>query len=178
MDLQRRIIPSFAQNWITAANSGDLVTKLLSRHFPARGFYEYSELSKPRRNVPRLDTVEYKLRVSGIRVHGTSTDTIGNASIDGLVSFRNNTISFIKQYSGENGHLRWEYVGNFTSCGIVGEWHYPNDPPKTRHHRGKFAVWLLSEEGDPDSQHDTQLRMLKDSGKILTRSMSLRSVDA
>ena len=113
MDSQRRLIPSLARNWITAATSGVLVTKLLSRHFSARGFYDYSELATPKRDVPQLDTVEYKLRISGNRVHGTSADTIGNASIDGFIDFQNDTICFIKQYNGERGYLRWEYDGKF-----------------------------------------------------------------
>lgn len=172
---QQNAVSSFAQDWITAATASGTTTQLLSRHFSARGFYDYAPTTNPRAGFPTLDTVEYKLRISGGRMYGACRDSVGDSAIEGSIDIQRDAVRFVKQYGVAQKHLRWEYTGSFMPCGIVGEWHYPDDPPKLRHHRGRFAIWLLSDEDAQGDQLQTQLRMLKDEGRILTRSLSFNT---
>lgn len=137
---------SVAEQWIALAGSGSTSNKFVSRPFVARGVYTYDASTTPKPGFPRTDRVDFKLRVSGNRLHGTSKDSVGSATVDGQIDLQKDTIRFIKQYNAPNEKFRWEYEGHFTSCGIVGEWHYPGDPPTKKFQRGRFAIWLQSDE--------------------------------
>ncbi|KAN0103248.1 hypothetical protein V8E51_011561 [Hyaloscypha variabilis] len=172
---QQIAVSSFAQDWITAATASGTISQVLSRRFSARGFYDYAPTTSPAPNLPKRDTVEYRLCISGSRIYGTCKDSVGESTVEGSIDIQRDAVRFVKYYGGAKRHLRWEYVGCFMSCGIVGEWHYPDDPPDLRHHRGRFAIWLLSDEDAQGDQLETQLRMLKNEGRILTRSLSFNT---
>ena len=141
---QQNAVSSFARDWVDAATASGTITQLLFRRFSARGFYDYAPTANPGTGYPTLDTVEYRLRISGSRIYGTCKDSLGDSTVEGSIDTQRDAVRFVKHYGGALRYLRWEYVGSFMPCGIVGEWHYPDDPPKLRHQRGRFAIWLLS----------------------------------
>jgi hypothetical protein len=93
--------------------------------------------------------------------------------VEGQIDLRRDTVRFIKQYIV--AEECWEYEGHFTSCGIVGEWHYPGDPPGVKHYRGRFAIWLQSDEAVQGGDLEKQMEMLENKGALLTRSLSFKS---
>jgi hypothetical protein len=105
------------------------------------------------------------------RIYGTAKDAVGESTIEGTIDIQRDTVRFVKHYSKKNFSV--SYVGSFIPGGIVGEWHYPDGPPKWRHYRGRFAIRLLSDEDAQGDQLQAQLRMLKNEGRTLTRSLTV-----
>lgn len=139
----------------------------------ARGFYDYAATCG-QWTSPRFKRVEITLRIQGTQLVGSSQDNVGHASLQGSFNPTDNSVSLIKQYYApkEATSLRWEYAGYITSCGIVGEWRYPGNPPETAHWRGKFGIWLQRDEDARGREFEEQMRLLNDKGQVLTRSMS------
>ena len=144
------------------------------RSIPAQGTYTYDTTCG---SIGSLQTavVSYSISICGSKIQGNTEDSVGTAEISGSIDRNGGTLRFLKTYVRMSNGKRpcvWEYVGCFTPCGIVGEWHYPGDPVERAHWRGKFSIWLR-EDGDaaPEELED-RLRALTSSGKILTRSMT------
>lgn len=166
---------SVAEQWIATASSGSMPGEPIPRPFAARGIFTYNTTVDPALGLPHTDRVDYKFHISSNHLYGTSKDSVGSATIDGQINLQRNTIRFVKQYLAPKEHIRWEYDGYFVSCGIVGEWHYPGDPPTKKHHRGRFAVWLRSDEAVQGGDLEEQLKLLESKGGVLTRSLTFRS---
>ncbi|KAL9610641.1 MAG: hypothetical protein Q9167_004683 [Letrouitia subvulpina] len=151
--------------WVSATDS--------SGNILARGYYDYAATCGQWSGA-RFDRMELALRVQGTQMIGSSQDNIGHARLQGSFNPIENSVSFIKQYYApkKNADLQWEYVGYITSCGIVGEWRYPGDPPEKAHWRGKFGIWLQRDEDAKGVEFELQMRMLSDKGQILARSMT------
>ena len=162
------------QTWIAAGATNGYIL--------ARGYYDYSATCRDgliTRGMDfkldfKLDIGEYRLRTEGDRVFGSSKDSKGDATIEGRILPSSNRIKFTKKYYRANvGALAtWEYSGMFTSCGIVGEWHYPKNPPHLAFWRGKFGMWLQNDEDASPEQLKSQLELLQTRGSLLTRSMT------
>ncbi len=144
------------------------------RSIPAQGTYTYDTTCGSLRSL-QTTIVSYSISIRGSKIKGNTEDSEGTAEISGSIDRNGGTLRFLKTYErtskGKPPNV-WEYVGCFTPCGIVGEWHYPGDPAEKAHWRGKFSIWLR-EDGDaaPEELED-RLRTLISSGKLLTRSMT------
>ena len=151
--------------WISAADP--------SGNIPARGYYDYAATCKHWSGI-KFHTMELAIRIQGTQINGSSQDDLGHAQLQGSFNPAENSVSLIKQYDVPigNSYIRWEYVGYITSCGIVGEWRYPGDPPEKAHWRGKFGIWLQRDEDAKGAEFDMQMRLLSDKGQILSRSMT------
>ena len=143
--------------WTSAANSAGNIL--------CRGYFDYAATVKTWEG-PRIDRVEYVLRIQGTQILGSSRDSVGAANIQGSLNPTHNTVTFIKHYfAPENkSTIRWEYVGCFTPCGIVGEWRFPGDPPAHAHFRGKFGIWLQKDEVANGAALEDQIELLKTRG--------------
>ena len=144
---------------------------------PARGTYTYDSTCGSLGSSSSLQTtiVNYSISIRGSKIEGKAEDSVGTAEISGDIDRNRGTLRFFKTYVRvSKGKLLpvWEYVGCFTSCGIVGEWHSPGDPAKSAHWRGKFSIWLREDEHAAPEELEDRLRTLTSSGKILTRSMT------
>ncbi|KAL8740347.1 MAG: hypothetical protein Q9190_006939 [Brigantiaea leucoxantha] len=151
--------------WVSATDpSGNIL---------ARGYYDYPATCRGWSGA-KFDLMELALRIQGVQIVGSSQDDVGHAHLQGSFNPIENFVSFIKQYHApkEKAHLRWEYVGYITSCGIVGEWSFPGDPPEKAHLRGKFGIWLQRDEDAKGVETELQIRLLRDKGQILSRSMT------
>ena len=168
-----KLSPSI-QTWFAA---GDTCGYTLSR-----GYYDYSATCRgglTTRGMEfkldfNLDVGEYRLRIERDRVFGSSKDGKGDATTEGHISPSSNRIKFTKKYYRANvGALAtWGYSGTFTSCGIVGEWHYPGNPPHLAFWRGKFGMWLQKDEDASPEPLKSQLDLLQTGGGLLTRYMT------
>ena len=138
----------------------------------ARGFYDYQPQCEIVAGSPRIDTVEYELRVSRRRIVGTCVDSLGTASIKGVIDTSGLSVCFIKEYTAplRMVGIRWEYSGACTDCGIVGEWYHPGDPPEKAYFRGRFGMWLQKDEESDDSEALSQIEALNREGRVLSRA--------
>ncbi|CAD6566090.1 MAG: hypothetical protein ASARMPREDX12_007541 [Alectoria sarmentosa] len=150
------------------------------RSIPALGTYTYGSTCEGLGSL-QTTVVNYSVSIRGSNIEGNSEDFAGTAQISGNIDRNRGTLRFLKTYvrvsKGKTLPV-WEYVGCFTPCGIVGEWHSPGDPAKMAHWRGKFSIWL-KEDGDaaPEELED-RLRTLISRGKVLTKSMTRVSARA
>lgn len=138
----------------------------------ARGFYDYRPGCEIIEGTPRIDTVEYELRVSRRRIVGTCIDSLGTTSIKGFIDTSGLSVCFTKEYTSPSRMIgtKWEYSGACTDCGIVGEWHHPGDPPEPVYFRGRFGMWLKEDEESDDSEASSQIEALSREGRVSSRA--------
>lgn len=153
------------QAWISAADA--------TGNIKGRGYYDYV-VSCGTWTCPRFCRVEYALRIQGVQIFGSSQDKEGHANIEGLFGPTRRSVCFLKHYYAPESkrHLKWEYVGSFTQCGIVGEWRYPGDPPGKAQWRGKFRIWLQEDEDAKGTELESQMELLSITGQLPTRSLT------
>ena len=153
------------QAWVSAADT--------TGNIMGRGYYDYAASCGPWKG-PRICRVEYALRIQGNQILGNSQDNIGHANIRGIFDPTRRSVCFIKHYYAPESktHLKWEYIGCFTPCGIVGEWRYPGDPAEKRQWRGKFGIWLQKDEDAKGTELESQMELLSIKGQLLTRSLT------
>ena len=159
------------RRWLAAADK--------SGNIAARGYYDYAAtctMSKDPFSLP-VSLVECTLRIQGQKIYGTTQDTTGFATIDGTFDPQQNAIFLSKKYyevaPNHGPELpKWHYRGSITPCGIVGEWHYPGDPLHKAHWRGSFGFWLRDDEYAKGDQLVSQMKLLREKGRVLTRSMT------
>ncbi|KAF2239852.1 hypothetical protein EV356DRAFT_511167 [Viridothelium virens] len=158
--------PAIAR-WLSA-------TDKMTGNIAARGFFDYAATCN-KCSGPTADLVQYSLTIRENQICGSTQDSAGRATIDGTFNPHNNSVSFVKRYYYVTRGTRkpaWEYVGKFTARGIVGEWHFPDDPPKLASWRGSFGVWLVEDEVAQGADLEEQMKLLTEKGQVLTRSMT------
>ena len=89
-----------------------------------------------------------------------------------------NSVCFSKHYyaAKDRASLKWEHVGCFTPCGIVGEWRYPGDSPDKAYWRGNLGIWRQEDEDARGVEFESRMELLSDKGQLLTRSLTVVSI--
>lgn len=151
-------------------------------HLPVRGFFDYSATCGTAETMKRynlhVSLMDCTLRIEKSKIYGTTRDSTGWATLQGTVDPATSTWTLKKKdyQLAPNSSLpvlpEWEYNGKFINNGIIGEWHYPGDPPGTAHYRGSFGMWLQRDEDRQGQEIEEQFRLLTDNGRVLTRSMT------
>ncbi|KAL9088890.1 MAG: hypothetical protein Q9165_005947 [Trypethelium subeluteriae] len=158
--------PAIAR-WLSA-------TDKTTDNIAARGFFDYAATCN-KHDAATVELVQYSLIIRGNQICGSAQDSAGRATIDGTFDPHNNSVRFVKRYYFVTRGSRkpaWEYVGRSTGRGIIGEWHYPGDPPKLAAWRGSFGVWLVEDEDAQGADLEEQMKLLTEKGQVLTRSMT------
>lgn len=141
-----------------------------------RGYFDYAATCKMPQNL-HISIMECALRIAAPnRIYGTIRDATGHATLEGTFDGADNTVKLTKKYyemvRTNESPPTWDYVGKFTPCGIAGEWHSPGDPPAKAHWRGSFGIWLQNDEYAKGEELQSQMKLLREKGRVLTRSMT------